>query len=213
MTIQTVAKQLTRTTKYKLNNGQYIPVAGFGIYQLSPDETHDLVYEALVQGYRHIDTAVLYGNQKEAAQAIQKFVNDHEGVERKDIWFTTKIWNNQHGYEETKQAVAEIANEVKEYIDYVDLILIHSPLSTKEKRLGSWKALSELYHNPNNGVLQIHSIGVSNYGVEHIEEILALDGPVVVPAVNQIELHPWLPRVALREYFTKKGIVIELTRR
>ncbi|OBA21111.1 Aldo/keto reductase [Metschnikowia bicuspidata var. bicuspidata NRRL YB-4993] len=209
MTLQTIAKQLTRTTKYKLNNGQYIPVAGFGVYLLLPAETFELVYEALLQGYRHIDSAVIYGNQKEAAQAIAQFIKDHEDVSREDIWFTTKIWNSDQGYDGTKNAVAQIAAEVKEHIDYVDLVLVHSPLTSKEKRVGTWKALSELNHNPNNGVLQIRSIGVSNYGVEHIEEILAQEGPVVVPAVNQLELHPWLPRVALREYLTLKGIVIE----
>ncbi|KAM9904200.1 hypothetical protein OXX79_002900 [Metschnikowia pulcherrima] len=209
MTIQTVAKQLTRTTKYRLNNGHHIPVAGFGVYLLPPAETFDLVYEALSQGYRHIDSAVIYGNQKEAAQAIAQFVKDHENVSREDIWFTTKIWNVDHGYDETKKAVEKIASQVKKYIEYVDLILVHSPLTNKEKRLGTWKALSEFNHNPNNGVLQVRSIGVSNYGKKHIEEILAIDGPVVVPAINQLELHPWLPRTELREYLTKKGIVIE----
>lgn len=209
MTIQTVAKQLTRTTKYKLNNGQYIPVAGFGVYLLPPAETFNLVYEALLQGYRHIDSAVIYGNQKETAQAIAQFIKDHDDVSREDIWFTTKIWNADHGYDETKKAVAQIAADVKLHIDYVDLVLVHSPLTNKEKRVGTWKALSEFTHNPNNGVLPIRTIGVSNYGVEHIEEILAIDGPVVVPAINQLELHPWLPRVALREYLTQKGIAIE----
>ncbi|KAM9888031.1 hypothetical protein OXX69_013173, partial [Metschnikowia pulcherrima] len=109
----TVAKQLTRTTKYRLNNGHHIPVAGFGVYLLPPAETFDLVYEALSQGYRHIDSAVIYGNQKEAAQAIAQFVKDHENVSREDIWFTTKIWNVDHGYDETKKAVEKIASEVK----------------------------------------------------------------------------------------------------
>ncbi|KAM9908680.1 hypothetical protein OXX79_000229 [Metschnikowia pulcherrima] len=209
MTIQTFAKQVTRTTRYKLNNGQYIPVAGFGVYLVPAADTASIVYEALTQGYRHIDSATMYGNQKEAAQGIAQFLNDHKTVSRQDIWFTTKIRDEDQGYDETKQAVAQIAKEVKPFIEYVDLVLVHSPMTSKEKRIGTWKALTEIYHNPNNGVLQVHTIGVSNYGKKHIEEILAMDGAVVTPAINQLELHPWLPRVGLREYLTKKGIAIE----
>lgn len=209
MPLQTVAKQLTRTTKYRLNNGHHIPVAGFGVYQIPNEETPDLVYEALKQGYRHIDTAIMYGNQREVAQGIAKFLADHEDVTREDIWFTTKINNNDQGYEETKAAVARTADEVKEYIEYVDMFLIHSPYTSKAKRLETWKALQEFHTNPNNGVLQIRTIGVSNFGIHHIEELLLAEGFVVTPAVNQVELHPWLPKHKLREYAAKKGILLE----
>lgn len=209
MTIQTVAKQLTQTTKYKLNNGNYIPVAGFGVYLLSPEETSDLVYEALTQGYRHIDSAMVYHNEKEAAQAIAKFVADNEHVSREDIWFTTKVWDTDQGYEQTKKAVARIAQDVKEYIGYVDLVLIHSPNTSKEKRVDTWKALQEFYLQPGNEVLQIRTIGVSNFGSKHIDELLNSEGFVVTPAINQLELHPWLPQLKLREYLTSHNILIE----
>lgn len=206
----TTSRQLTRTTKYRLNNGQHIPVAAYGVYAIPPAETHDLVYEALVQGYRHIDSAVVYGNEKESAQAIAKFIKDSNGkVQRGDIWFTTKIWNADHGYEETKAAVEAIAGRVKEYLGYVDMVLIHSPKTNKEKRIGTWKALQEFQHDPTNKVLQINTIGVSNYGKRHIEELLNWDGLVVQPAVDQLELHPWLPQIELREYLASHNILVE----
>lgn len=209
MTIQTFAKQLTRATKYKLNNGNYIPAAGFGVYLLEPEEAYKLVYDALSVGYRHIDTAIVYHNQGECARAVAQFLKDNEDVKRSDIWFTTKIFNDQQGYEGGKAALQKIADEVKEYIDYVDMVLIHTPLTSEEKRIGTWKALQEFYHNPNNGVLQVRTIGVSNFGIEHMEELLSADGVTVTPAVDQLELHPWSPKLKLREYLTKKGILAE----
>lgn len=210
MTLQTFAKQVTRTTKYKLSNGNYIPVAGFGVYDIQPSDTYDLVYEALKVGYRHIDSAQAYKNEKEAASAIAQFIKDNsDTVSRKDIWFTTKIWNGDQGYDQTKLAVASIADNVKEYIEYVDLVLLHSPKTNKTKRLGSWKALQEYVQDPGNDTLQIHSIGVSNFGIEHIEELLKWDGLVVKPVINQLELHPWLRQVKLCEYLTSKDILIE----
>lgn len=209
MTIQTAAKQLTRTTKYKLNNGNWIPAAGFGVYLLKPSECYKLVYEALTQGYRHIDSAMGYNNQKDAARAISDFVKQTPDVSREDIWFTTKISNTSQGYEKTKEAVAQIAADVKQYIDYIDLILVHSPMTSKGKRLGTWKALQEFVINPSNDVIHVHSIGVSNFGEHHIEEILQSDELIIKPVLNQLELHPWLPKLKLREYLTKHGIAVE----
>lgn len=205
----TTSVQLDNTTRYKLNNGQHIPVAGFGTYDVPANETFDLVYEALVQGYRHIDSAVIYGNEKEAAQAIAQFLKDHSHVVRSDIWFTTKIWNAEQGYEETKKAVRGIASRVKQYIEYVDLVLLHSPKTSKEKRLGTWKALQEFVTDPHNDVIQIRSIGVSNFGIKHVEEILDWDGLLVKPAVDQLELHPWLPQLKLRQFLVTHDILCE----
>lgn len=206
----TTSRQLTRTTRYRLNNGQHIPVAGFGVYTVPKAETLDLVYEALVQGYRHIDSAVVYGNEEESAEAIAKFIKDSNGkVSRSDIWFTTKVFNHQQGYEETKQAIEEIASRVKKHIEYVDMVLIHSPLTNKEKRLGTWKALQEFVTDPANNVLRINTIGVSNYGKRHLEELFNWDGLVIHPAVDQVELHPWLPQIELREYLASHNILVE----
>ncbi|KAK6457362.1 NADP-dependent oxidoreductase domain-containing protein [Scheffersomyces xylosifermentans] len=205
----TTSIQLTKQSKYKLNNGQYIPVAGYGVYLCSAEKTRQLVYQALKDGYRHIDSAVYYGNEKEAAQGIQEFLKDHKDVQRKDIFFTTKITNEAHGYDNCKKQIEEIAKDVKEHIDYVDLVLIHSPKTDKERRLGAWKALQEYVQNPNNGTLIIKSIGVSNYGIAHLEELFNWDGYLVKPVVNQLELHPWLPRLKLREYMVKHDILAE----
>ncbi|EGW32933.1 uncharacterized protein SPAPADRAFT_60276 [Spathaspora passalidarum NRRL Y-27907] len=204
---QTVSMQLTKNSKYKLNNGQYIPVAGFGVYLMPAEKTAELVYQALVEGYRHIDSAVGYYNEREAAQGVAKFLKDHPNVHRRDIWFTTKIRNQDQGYEETKESVKQIAADVKEYIDYVDLVLIHSAKTNKEKRLGTYKALQEFVGV--NPVLQIKSIGVSNYGIHHLEELFNWDGYLIKPVVNQVELHPWLPRIELREYCAKLHILLE----
>lgn len=205
----TTSIQLTSASKYKLNNGQHIPVAGFGIYDVPPSETYDLVYEALVQGYRHIDSAVGYGNEEEAALAISQFVKDHDKIQRSDIWFTTKIRNEEHGYEETKKAVAGIASRVKKHIGYIDLLLVHSPKSSKAKRLGTWKAMQEFVLDPANSVLQIHTIGVSNFGISHVQEILDWEGLIIKPAVDQLELHPWLPHLKLREFLVSHDILVE----
>lgn len=205
----TTSIQLTSASKYKLNNGLYIPVAAFGIYAVPADKTHELVYEALTQGYRHIDGAVGYGNEAEAAEAIADFLRDNKFVDRSDIWFTTKITNEQQGYEETKKALAGVADRVKKHIEYVDMVLIHSPKTSKEKRLGSWKALQEFVTNPSNGVLDIRTIGVSNFGVKHLKELLAWDGLLIRPAVDQLELHPWLPQLELREYLVSEDILVE----
>lgn len=204
----TTAIQLTRASRYRLNNGQHIPVAGFGIYDLPKAESYRLVYEALKAGYRHIDGAVAYGNEEEAARAIADFCAK-EGAERKDIWFTTKIPNGEHGYDKTKACVAAIAEKVKRHIDYVDMVLVHLPKLDPALRLGTWKALQELVMDPANKTLQIHTIGVLNYGERHLREILEWDGLVVPPAVNQLELHPWLPRLELRRFMVAHGILAE----
>lgn len=205
----TTSIQLTNNSKYKLNNGLQIPVAGFGIYAVPPADTYDLVLAALEQGYRHIDSAVYYNNEEEAAKAIADFLKKHTELSRRDIWFTTKLTNEQHGYEEAKQGLAEIAGRVKKHIGHVDMVLIHSPKTSKAKRLGTWKALQEFVTNPSNGVLEIHTIGVSNFGIKHIKEILEWDGLLVRPAVDQLELHPWLPQLELREFLVSEGILVE----
>ncbi|KAJ9106474.1 hypothetical protein QFC19_003204 [Naganishia cerealis] len=205
----TSAIQLTKDSRYKLNNGQSIPVAGFGVYEIPKEDTADLVYYALSVGYRHIDSAIYYKNQRESSEGIARFLKDHPEVERKDIWFTTKIRFEDHGYENTKKAIELIAKEVKEYIGYVDLVLIHSPHSNPQKRIESWKALQEYVLEPNNPTLDIKSIGVSNYGKRHLQELFDWDGFVIKPVVDQIELHPWLPRLELREFLVEHDIWAE----
>lgn len=208
MTTLISSVQLTRSSKYKLNDGNYIPVAGFGVAGLSLDQVSDLVYEALLQGYRQIDTAVSYGNELETAKAIGQFLKDHpDKAKRSDIWFTTKISDSQQGYDETKKEIADIARRIKPHIGYVDLLLVHHPLKSKSVRLQTWKALQEVASDPNNDVLKVNSIGVSNYGVKHLEELLEWDGLTIPPSVNQLELHPWLPRHDIRDVMLKHDIL------
>lgn len=206
----TTSIQLTKDSRYRLNNGYHIPVMAYGVYLVPKEKAAELVYQALVDGYRHIDSAVAYKNQRESSQGIAKFLKEHpDKATREDIWFTTKIANGQQGYEETRKAIEEIAADVKEYIDYVDLVLIHSPKTSKEKRLGTWKALQEYVCNPSNSILNVHSIGVSNYGIPHLKELLGWEGLLVKPVVNQLELHPWLPHLKLREYLVENDILAE----
>ena len=205
----TSAIQLTRQSTYKLNNGSHIPVIGFGTYLLDASQAADLTYQALKDGYRHIDTALAYHNEKEVSQGIKRFLKDHPEVQRSDIWFTTKIDTQSLGYEETKKAVERIKNDVKDNIEYVDLILIHSPLASKARRLGTYQYLQELVLNPNDAPLIVKSIGVSNYGVDHLEELFNWEGYLIKPVLNQLELHPWLPRLELREYLYKHEILAE----
>lgn len=209
MSNQTSAIQLTKDSRYKLNNGASIPVAGFGVYDIPLADVADTVYYALSVGYRHIDSAILYENQKESSEGIARFLKDHKDVDRKDIWFTTKITKDDHGYENTQKAIQLIASEVKDNIDYVDMVLIHNPHSNPEKRLQTWKALQEYVMQPGNPTLDIKSIGVSNYGKDHLQELFDWEGFVIKPVVNQIELHPWLPRLELRKFLVEHDIWAE----
>lgn len=194
---------LNTESKYKLNNKLEIPVVGFGLYLTDPGEAKSITIKALETGYRHVDSAQLYKNEQEACDAIEEFLNSNPQVKRSDIFYTTKVFDSRHGYEETKKSIEESLEKAKG-IDYIDLFLIHSPQSDREKRLGTWKALEEAV---NSG--KVKSIGVSNYGVHHLEELLNWEDLKIQPAVNQIELHPWLPRHDIRDYCKSHGILVE----
>lgn len=202
----------------KLNNGLKIPQVGLGVYLASANTCSSIVTEALQIGYRHVDTAVFYRNEHEAASGILTFVNSKAAaagaadkpITRKDCFFTTKIWESDHGYNACKKAIADEFAKVKE-LGYIDLLLIHSPnvyegtlAERRETRLGTWKAMQEAV---DEGIVK--SIGVSNYGVHHIEELLAWKDLKIVPAVNQVELHPWLQRKELVDFCRSKGIELE----
>lgn len=187
---------------YLMNNGLTIPAVGFGTYQSQDgEEVYQAVLVALKAGYRHIDTAALYGNEASIGQAIKD-----SGIPREELFITTKLWNDAHGYEEAKEAFAISLEKLG--LDYVDLYLIHWPNPVairdhwQEANAATWKALEELV-----AVGKIRTIGVSNFMVHHLEELLKT--ATIVPAVNQIRLAPGVFQEDIVAYCKDKGIIIE----
>ncbi len=181
-------------TRAPLNNEISIPMLGLGVYQTPRGQVaEDAVTIALDAGYRHIDTASMYGNEESVGRAILK-----SGISRQDIWVTTKLWNTDHGYERSIEAINESLERLN--LDYIDLFLIHWPV--KELRADSWKALEYLY---DQGVCR--TIGVSNYMIWHLEELLG--SCEVVPAVNQVEFSPFLYQRDLLDFCNQNDIQLE----
>lgn len=182
--------------KKVLNNNLEIPVLGLGVWQIPEgDETYNAVKYALEAGYRHIDTAKIYGNERSVGKAVRE-----SGIPREDIFITTKLWNADHGYEATIDACEASLDQLG--LDYIDLYLIHWPV--KELRLESWKAMEALHLEG-----KCRSIGVSNFMVRHLEELL--ENCQVVPAVNQIELSPYnyRSRLDVVEFCRRSNIALE----
>lgn len=193
---------LTAQSTYILNNGVYIPVIALGVYKTGTNVAKQVVYDALELGYRHFDCADLYGNESEVGEGIAKWLKD-TGVKREEIFYTTKIFDAQQGYEEATKQI-DVSLERVKHLGYIDLMLIHSPLTSKAKRLGTWKALQE-------GVKagKIKSIGVSNYGIHHLKELFEWDGYEIEPVVDQVELNPWLMRTELHDFCKSKNILLQ----
>jgi diketogulonate reductase-like aldo/keto reductase len=182
---------------FELNSGGNIPAIGFGTWQLSPDDAERSVAEALKAGYRLIDTAKIYRNEATVGKAINQ-----SGLPRADIFLTTKLWNSDQGYNSALTAFSESLKKLGQ--EYIDLYLIHWPGEGSERRLESWRALEEIQKTG-----QVRAIGVSNFTIRHLEELL--EHSSVVPAVNQIEFHPFIyeQQRELLEYCQKHGIVFE----
>jgi 2,5-diketo-D-gluconate reductase A len=178
-----------------LRDGEQIPQLGFGVFQVPPEDTADVTTRALQAGYRHIDTARIYGNEAGVGQAIHA-----AGLAREDVYITTKCWNDDQGYDEAKRALRTSLDRLE--MDHVDLYLIHWPAPARDKYVDTWKAFIELQQE---GLTR--SIGVSNFHEPHLERIIAETG--VVPVVNQIELHPYLQQPGLRREHAEHGIVTE----
>lgn len=181
---------------HKLNNGDRIPGIGFGTWQiLLNSRAKNIVIEALDAGYRLMDTARIYGNEKGVGAGIRE-----SSVPREQIFVTTKLWTSDHGYEKAHKAFD--VSLARLGLKYIDLFLIHWPGS--DKRLEAWKALEEIYKSG-----RTKAIGVSNYTVRHLEELLA--NSKVVPAVNQIEFHPLIynQQQEVLDFCKRKGIVVE----
>lgn len=185
---------MSLTTKVKLNNGTEIPAVGLGVFKVEPgDEVYQAVRSALELGYRHIDTASFYGNEEGVGRAIKE-----SGIPREEIFVTTKVWNDEQGFEEAKAAFKRSLTRLQ--MDYVDLYLVHWPFPGKFK--DTYRALEEIYAEG-----KAKAIGVSNFLPHHLEELLK--DAKVTPAVNQIELHPQLQQKETRDFCAKHDIKIE----
>jgi len=179
----------------RLNNGVEMPQLGFGVFLVPADEVVEPVRAALDAGYRLLDTAKLYDNEEGVGRAIRD-----SGVPRDDVFVTTKVWNSDHGYDETLRAFE--ASRRRLGLDVVDLYLIHWPVPARDRYVDTWRALEQLYADG-----AVRAIGVSNFTVAHLTRLL--DHSTVVPAINQVELHPGFPQDDLRKFHDAHGIVTE----
>ncbi len=178
----------------ELNNGVRMPGLGLGVYKVEEgDEVERALHSALKIGYRSIDTAALYANEVGVGRAIRA-----SGVARREIFITTKVWNSDQGYEATRDAFARSRERLG--VDYVDLYLIHWPVPGKY--LETWRALEDLYRDG-----AVRAIGVSNFQIHHLQDIAGASR--VIPAVNQVEYHPFLSQAPLRDYCRAHGIYLE----
>jgi 2,5-diketo-D-gluconate reductase A len=177
--------------RINLNDGRAIPQLGLGLWQTS--NAAEIVAAALETGYRHFDTAAIYGNEAEVGQGLR-------AARREDIFVTTKVWNDAQGFDSTLKACRESLTRLS--LDYVDLYLVHWPAPRRDLYVDTWRALIRLREE---GLAR--SIGVSNFEPEHIERIVAETG--VTPAINQIELHPRFQQNRLRDFHAKHGIATE----
>ncbi|HEY3945125.1 MAG TPA: aldo/keto reductase, partial [Solirubrobacteraceae bacterium] len=177
------------------NDGNRIPQLGFGVFEVPPEDTTDAVLHALQGGYRMIDTAAIYGNEAEVAAAIAR-----SGLERSEVFITTKVWNDDHGRDRTRRAFERSLERLAS--EWLDLYLIHWPAPAQGRYVETWQAMCEFREEG-----RARSIGVSNFLPEHIEQIIDATG--VAPAVNQVELHPRLQQRELRAFHKENRILTE----
>jgi 2,5-diketo-D-gluconate reductase A len=178
-----------------LNNGVSIPQLGFGVFLIEPDETKDATLAALEVGYRHIDTAEMYGNEAQVGEAVRA-----SGIDRDDIFVTSKLNNSFHAYDDALNAFDQTLKDLA--FDYVDLFLVHWPLPGVGDFVETWKAMEEIYRSG-----RCRAIGVSNFQKHHLQRLF--DETEIVPAVNQIEVHPYLVQDELRVFGAEHGIPTE----
>lgn len=179
-----------------LNNGQTIPQFGFGVFLIPPAETVEAVSAALAAGYRHIDTAQMYGNEREVGEAIRK-----SGLDRSEVFVTSKLNNDAHEPDAARRAFAGTLDALG--FGYVDLFLIHWPLEMRSDFVRTWQTLQEFYEDG-----RARSIGVSNFTEHHLRRLFReAEGPQ--PAVNQIEVHPYLTQNELRAFCGEHQIAVE----
>ena len=190
------------TDAFILKNGVRIPCVGFGTWQTPDGETAvQAVLAALADGYRHIDTAAVYGNEKSVGRAIAQ-----AGVPREELFVTSKLWNDEHGYDSTLRAFDKTAADLG--LDHLDLYLIHWPVPARfkdewqEKNAQTWRAFERLYREG-----RVRAIGISNFLPHHVEELKKT--AEIMPMVNQIEYHPGLMQPEIVEYSQREGMLVE----
>jgi 2,5-diketo-D-gluconate reductase A len=186
---------MTQQPTITLNTGASMPQLGFGVFKVPNDETAKAVATALQVGYRLIDTAAMYGNEEGVGQAIAD-----SGIPREELFITTKLNNDAHGHDRAIRAFEQSRQRLG--LDYIDLYLIHWPIPRQDKYVETWRAFEELHRD---GLAR--AIGVSNFHTEHLQRLL--DETETVPAVNQIELHPYLVQEQLRAFDAEHGIATE----
>lgn len=185
-----------KTPTIKLNNGIQLPQIGFGVYKIEDGiEVEQAVGTAFKAGYRSVDTATIYRNEEGVGRAIA-----YSGIPREELFITTKLWNDDQGYDETLQAFDKSLELLG--LDYIDLYLVHWPVPGKNKIADTWRAMEKLYADG-----KTRAIGVCNFKPNHLEDLLS--NAQVVPAINQIELHPKLTQLETRQYCQEKGIAVE----
>ncbi|THG36124.1 aldo/keto reductase [Glaciibacter flavus] len=178
-----------------LNDGNLIPQLGFGVFKVDPAEAERVVTDALEVGYRHIDTAAIYGNEEGVGRAIAA-----SGIPREELFVTTKLWNEDQGFSSTAPALDRSLHRLG--LDHVDLYLIHWPVASKGLYVDSWRAMQDLREQG-----RTRSIGVSNFLESHLQELL--DNSDVVPAVDQLELHPAYQQRETTDFARSNGMRVE----
>jgi 2,5-diketo-D-gluconate reductase A len=186
---------MTSIPQVRLNDGSSIPQLGFGVYKIPESETVDAVLAALDAGYRHIDTAAFYENEAGVGEAVRR-----SGLPREEVYVTTKLWWTENGYDSALRSFDASLDRLG--FDAVDLFLIHWPAPRHDKYVDTWRALERIREEG-----RARSIGVANFHTHHLDRLAAETD--VVPAVNQVELHPWLPQDDVRRYDDAHGIVTE----
>lgn len=178
-----------------LHNGVTIPQLGFGTYLIPNEQVADAIKHALDAGYRHIDTAQYYKNESGIGEALKA-----SGINREDLFITTKVWNSHHGYEQTLEAFEESLERLK--LDYIDLYLVHWPCPKFDKYVETYKALETLYKEG-----KVRAIGVCNFDIEHLERLFA--ECEIKPMINQVECHPYFQQKEMKRFCREHQIQFE----